>query len=115
MAQIAAAEGHCNMAHAIQDMPADRSHDQEAAGVLAAGTDRGVVHRMEAVVVARDRMGGMAVSMQVLAPVENIQALSPPQVERHREPEHAAVVMGCSDQVVQKHSSAKRSGWRTRS
>jgi len=106
MAQIAAAEGHCNMGRAIQDMPADRSHGQEAAGALAAGTDQGVVHHMEAVVLAPHRMGGTAVSMQVLAPVENIQALSLPQVERHREPEHAAVVMGCSDQVVQKHSSA---------
>lgn len=115
MAQIVAADGHCNMAHANQDMPADCSHGQEAAGALAAGTEQGVVHHMEAVVVASHRMGGMAVSMQVLALVENIQALSLSQVERHREPEHAVVVMGCSDQVVQKHSSAKRSGWRTRS
>ena len=115
MAQIAATDGHCNMAHAIQDRPADHSHDQEAPGALADGTDWGVVHRMEAVALVHHRMEGMVVSMQVLAPVENIQALSLPQVERHREPEHAAVVMGCSDQVVQKHSSAKRSGWRMRS
>lgn len=106
MAQIAAAEGHCNMAHAIQDMPADRNHGQEVAGALAAGTDQGVVRHMKAVVVVRHRMGGMAVSKQVLAPVENIQVLSLPQVERHREPEHAVVVTGCSGQVVQKHSSA---------
>jgi hypothetical protein len=45
-----------------------------------AGTDQGVVHCMEAVAVARHRMRGMAVSMKVLAPVENIQALSLPQV-----------------------------------
>jgi len=80
MAQIAAADGHCNMDHAIQDMPADHSHDQEAADALVAGTDQGVVHCMEAVAVARHRMRGMAVSMKVLAPVENIQALSLPQV-----------------------------------
>lgn len=103
---VAAAEGHCSMAHAIQDMPADRSHDQEAAGVLMAGTDPGVVHRMEAVVVVHHKTGGMAVSMQVLPLVENIQASGLPQVERNRGLEHVVVVMGCSDQAAQKHSSA---------
>jgi hypothetical protein len=104
-AQIAAAGGHCSMgmARAIQDMPADRSHGQEAAG-----TARGVVHHTSAVAVSPHRMGGMAASMQVLPPVENIHASSLPLVERHREPGHAAVaVMGCSRQVAQKqHSSA---------
>jgi len=71
---VAAADGRCSMAHAIQDMPADRSRDQEAAGAVAAGTDQGLAHHMGAVAVEHHRTGGMAVSMQVLAPVESIQA-----------------------------------------
>jgi len=71
---VAAADGCCSMAHAIQDMPADCSRDQETAGAVAAGTDQGVAHHMGAVAVVHHRMGGMAVSMQVLAPVESIQA-----------------------------------------
>lgn len=104
MGPVVAAEvdGRCSTARAIQDMPADRSRDQEAAGAVAAGTDRGVARHMEAVAVVRHRAGGMAVSMQVLAPVGSIQAWSRPQWG----PEHGAVVMDCSDQEVQKHSSA---------
>ena len=69
-----AVDGRCSTAHAIQDMPADCSRDQEPAGAVAAGTDQGVAHHMGAVAVEHHRTGGMAVSMQVLAPVESIQA-----------------------------------------
>jgi hypothetical protein len=116
-APVAAAEAdvHCNMARAIQDMSAVHSHGWKVAGAAAAGTVRGVVRHTEAAAVGRHRMGGMAVSMQVLALVESIQALSLPHVEHCRESEHAEVVMHCSDQVVQKSSSAARCGLRMRS
>jgi hypothetical protein len=108
MGPVAAAEadGRCSKARAIQDMPADRTRDQEVAGAVAAGTDWGVARHMETVGVARHRTVGMAVSMQALAPVESIQAWNLPQVDQHRGLEHAAVVMDCPDQEVQKHSSA---------
>jgi hypothetical protein len=50
-APVAAAEAdvHCNMARAIQDMPAVRSHGWKVAGAAAVGIVRGV---------ARHRMGG---------------------------------------------------------
>jgi hypothetical protein len=116
-APVAAAEAdvHCNMARAIQDMPAVRSHGWKVAGAAAVGIVRGVARHTEAAAVGRHRMGGMAVSMQVLALVESIQALSLPHVEHCREAERAEVVMDCSDQVVQKSSSAARCGWRMRS
>lgn len=111
----AAAAGHCSTARAIQDKLADHSHDQEAAGSVAAGTDWGVARHMEAAVLVHHRRGDMAVSMKVSALVESIQAWSRPQAEQHRGPEHGVVVTGCSDQAVEKHSSAWMSGWRMRS
>ena len=74
----AAADAHCSTARAIQDMLVGHSHGPKVVGAAAAGTDPGAVHHIEAVAVARRRMGGMAVSMQVLALVESTQTLSLP-------------------------------------
>lgn len=111
-ADVAAA--HCSTAPAIQGMQVGHSRGREVADAAVAGTDQGVVRRMEVaamahcmeVVVVARHSWGMAVSTELSALVGSILPSNHSQVQQHRGTEHEVVVMDCADLVYQKSSSA---------